>query len=90
MRARGFYVNGPSSGIVETILSAPWPIWLRLVRTDTTAVLNWIGGQGPYQVQQTIDATQPNSWQDVGAPIMGNSISLPIGPGTMFLRVRGQ
>ena len=91
LRARGHstggYWNG-SGGIVETILDLA--IRLHLVRNGSTAVLSWSGGQGPYQVQQSTDASQPNSWQDVGTPVQTNSISRPIGSHTLFLRVRGQ
>ena len=73
---------------METILDLT--IRLRLIRDSSTAVLSWSGGKAPYQVQQTTDAGQPDSWQDVGAPLQTNSISLPIGSGNLFLRVRGQ
>jgi hypothetical protein len=91
LRARGYSIGGKwnsSGGIVEATLDLS--IRLRLVRDGSTAVLSWIGGRGPYQVQQTTDASQGESWHNVGAPVQTNSMSLPIGPGTSFLRVREQ
>ncbi len=93
LRASGYFAagqNNASGGIVETILNLTSPIRLQLIRDGSTAVLSWIGGQAPYKVQQTTDLSQIDSWQDLGLPVQGNSISLPIGPGSVFLRVRGQ
>jgi hypothetical protein len=92
LRARGHIPGGASGSgwFVESILSLTPNIQLNLARNGTTAVLSWTGGHGPYQVQQTTDLNQPNSWQDVGDPLQMNSTSLPIAPGTSFLRVRGQ
>ena len=92
LRAQGHSTGGQynaSGGILETTLGAPWPIHLRVVRNVSTVILSWSGGRPPYQVQQTTDLSQPSSWQDMGARVQTNSISLPIGPGTLFLRLRG-
>ncbi len=70
-------------------MSAPWPIHVRLVSNGSMARLNWTGGQIPFQVQQTADATETNSWQNMGPPMQTNSISVSIGPGSRFFRVRG-
>jgi len=56
-------------------------IRLDLVRDGSEVVLNWTGGQGPYQVQQPTN---------VGEPVPTNSMRLPFSPGNLFLRVRGQ
>lgn len=86
--AGGF--QNASGGIAETTLSAPWPLRMRLTCDGTTAVLSWPPGQGHYQVQQTPDLSDPDSWQDMDAPVQTNSMSLPIGAGALFLRVCGQ
>ncbi len=40
-------------------------------------------------MQQTTHLSQTNAWQNLGGPVQTNSITLPIGPGPLFLRVRG-
>jgi len=75
---------------VESILDLNPTIRLSLIRAGSTVFLSWTGGQGPYQVQQSTDLGNPNSWQDLGAPLTTNSITLPIGTGNQFLRVRSQ
>jgi hypothetical protein len=90
IRARG-HVNGEDNcWFVETTLTAPWGIRLNLVRDGSDVVLNWTGGQGPYQVQQTAALSDTSSWEDVGVPVQANWMRVPLGPGTLFLRVRGQ
>ena len=77
-----------SAGAVETTLAAPWAIRLNLVRDGSEVVLNWTGGQGPYQVQQTTTLGATSSWENVGDPVQANSMRVPRGPGSLFLRVR--
>ncbi|MBI5385811.1 MAG: hypothetical protein HZA90_14130 [Verrucomicrobia bacterium] len=52
-------------------------------------LLNWSGGQAPYQVQQCRELGASNAWENVGEPVRTNSLSLPLGSGNRFLRVRG-
>ena len=61
---------------------------LAVTRQGTNLVLHWTSGYGPCQVQQTASLGASNSWENVGAPVQTNSMSLPIGPGNLFLRVR--
>jgi len=88
-QASGGVYNG-SSWFSESLLGLAPVIQVNLVLNGSNVEVSWNGGQGPYQVQQSTDLRLPGSWQDVGAPVTGNSTSLPIGPGTVFLRVRGQ
>ena len=90
LRARGYVAGSEndSGWFVESTLSAPWPIRVRLVHLGSSVVLSWVGGQGPFQVQQATYLDLPISWQDIGAPVDTNSVSLPAGPGPLFLRVR--
>ena len=53
-------------------------------------LLSWTGGQGPYQVQQITELGPSNAWQDVDAPLQTSALSIPIGVGAKFFRVRGQ
>jgi hypothetical protein len=63
---------------------------LSLVRDGSEAILNWTGGQGPYQVQQTTAMDDTGSWENVGDRVQANSMRMPSAPGNVFLRVRGQ
>ncbi len=51
--------------------------------------LNWAGGIAPYQVQFTTNLTNPN-WQNWGAPINVNTLSLPTTNDAAFYRIYGQ
>jgi RNA polymerase sigma factor (sigma-70 family) len=90
VRARGHVAGGRegSSWFLESLVHAPWAIRLSLVRSSPNLLLNWTGGQGPYQVQQTTHLDGSDSWQDLGDPLQTNSVLLPIGAGNVFLRVR--
>jgi len=91
IRARGHVVGGGIGGwFVETILDLNPAIRLNLNRSGSTVVLSWTGGQPPYQVQQTTDLSDFDSWQNLGAPSMTNLMTLPIGAGNQFWRVRSQ
>jgi hypothetical protein len=71
-------------------IAAPSAIRLTLVRDGSEVLLNWTGGQGPYQVQQTTTLDSTCIWENVGEPVRTNSMRMPCGPGNVFLRVRGQ
>ncbi len=89
LRARGHVAGGGTgSWFVETILDLNPAISLDLTRDGASVILNWTGGQAPYQVQQSTDLGQPNSWQNVGSPTQNNSLSLPLSPDNLFLRIR--
>jgi hypothetical protein len=91
--ARGYVTGGynnASGWFVETTIGVARPIWLSVVRAGSNVVLSWTGGQGPYQVQQTTHLGDSISWENVGAAAQTNSMTLPIGPGNLFLRVCGQ
>lgn len=71
-------------------LTAPEAIRLNLARDGSEVILNWTGGLGPYQVEQTTTLSATSSWENVGEPVQTNSVRIPLSPGTLFLRVRGQ
>jgi hypothetical protein len=93
IRARGYLTGGMGNGsawFVESRITAPWNIRLNFVRHGSSVLLRWTGGLGPYQVQQTTDLGSSNSWVNVGEAVQTNSMTLPVGTGNLFLRVRGQ
>jgi hypothetical protein len=86
-------VDNLAACLVETTnatLTVVPTILLNLVRDGSDVVLNWTGGQGPYQVQKTTSMGAACVWEDVGGPVTTNSMRLSCGPGNVFLRVRGQ
>ena len=74
---------------MESVIGVPG-ICLNLVRDGSEVILNWTGGQGPYQVQQSTAMDDTCSWENVGEPVQPNSLRIPFSPGNRFLRVRGQ
>jgi uncharacterized delta-60 repeat protein len=93
IRARGYVTGGMANvcgWFVEELAGALAPIRLSVDQDGSEILLRWVNGQGPYQVQQTVSLGGFTSWEDVGVPVETNSISLPVGIGTLFLRVRGQ
>jgi Pro-kumamolisin, activation domain/Concanavalin A-like lectin/glucanases superfamily/Putative Ig domain/Viral BACON domain len=55
----------------------------------TNLVLNWTGGNPPYQVQTTTDLVN-GPWQGIGGPISSNTISLTPSNAAAFYRISGQ
>jgi len=93
VRARGYVTGGfhnASGWWVEAVGLGAEPIRLHIRREGSIVVLSWTGGRAPYQVQQNTDLANPGGWTDLGDPVWTDSITLPIGPGNLFLRVRGQ
>jgi hypothetical protein len=56
-----------------------------IARSGANAVVNWINGTPPYQVQVKTNLT--DAWSDVGAPTSGTSANVPIDSSTTFIRV---
>jgi endonuclease/exonuclease/phosphatase family metal-dependent hydrolase len=79
-------LGGPKA---RGVLVPPSPIQLTMSLPSTNVLLNWSGGDAPYQVQQTPDPGAV-AWQNVGAATSGTTRLLPRDPGTMFYRVGGQ
>jgi hypothetical protein len=68
---------------------APAPLRLEIPSISTTQILlNWTGGQGPYQVQQR-DSLSAGSWVNVGDPTDAISVGLPRQGQARFYRVVG-
>jgi hypothetical protein len=71
-----------------TVASAP-PIVSRAVLSGNNLSLNWAGGIAPYQVQIATNLTDP-VWQNWGAPVSANAVSVPLTNGTAFFRISGR
>jgi len=83
-----------ASGLFSTatmqllVLPAP-PIVLSTVLQGNDLLLTWAGGIAPYQMQITTNLLSP-VWQDLGAPVSVNSLSVTPTNGTAFYRVYGR
>jgi len=65
------------------------PIVASLEPQTGLLLLNWTGGVGPYQVQQATNLDNP-IWENFGAPISGNTLSLTPSNAAAFYRIVGQ
>jgi hypothetical protein len=81
--------NLSNTATMNVLVQAPPPIVSSLSIQTNQLLLAWSGGIGPYQVQQATNLDNP-SWQNLGAPISGNSLSLMPTNTAAFYRVRGQ
>jgi WD40 repeat protein len=70
------------------VVLAELPVWISTAQASGTNLsIAWQGGTGPFQLQQTPDASDRN-WNDVGMPIATNSVTTPIAGGTALFRIR--
>lgn len=56
-----------------------------ITKTGANAIVNWINGTPPYQVQVKTNLT--DAWSNVGAPTSDTSANVPIDSSTKFIRV---
>jgi hypothetical protein len=90
-----FQVNAtdPSGLVGSTILNlaviAAPPIVLSAGWQGNSLLLNWTGGIAPYQVQQNTNLSNP-TWLNLGAPIIGTSLSVSPTNEAALYRVFGQ
>jgi hypothetical protein len=78
-----------STATMNVMVSAAPPIVSRAVLSGNNLLLNWAGGIAPYQVQIATNLTDP-VWQNWGAPVSANTVSVPLTNGTAFFRIFGQ
>lgn len=71
-----------------TVVAAP-PILLSANWQVNSLGLTWSGGTPPYQVQWTTNLANP-VWQNWGAALTGNSLTIPLTNDAAFYRIFGQ
>jgi hypothetical protein len=76
-KARGILVPAPS-------------ITLSVSLQPSNVLLNWSGGEGPFQVQKTFALTNNAVWQNVGAPTSNTNATTARDSSGAFFRVLGQ
>jgi hypothetical protein len=84
--AAGSVVSLPATLTV----TVPAPLLLTLASQGASLVLNWSGGQPPFQVQMTTNLLASPAWQNVGGSTSNRSLTITPGPGKAFYRVLGQ
>ena len=70
------------------VVPAP-PIVITAVLQGNDFLLNWTGGIAPYQVQSSTNLISTD-WQNLGAPIGANSLSISPSNSAAFYRIFGQ
>ena len=70
------------------VLAAP-PIIFSAAFQGNSLLLNWTGGIAPYGVQTTTNLASP-SWDNLGLPVNGNSLSVSLTNSSAFYRIYGQ
>ena len=79
-------LGGPKArGILEP---AP-PINVSIASQGTNLLVNWTGGDGPFQLQETLSLTNI-SWQNTGPSTNGTNATVPRDGNEIYLRVLGQ
>jgi hypothetical protein len=81
--------NLSDTATMNIIVTPATPIISTLITQTNQLFLAWTGGLGPYQVQQATNLASPD-WQNLGAPISGNSIELTPTNAAAFYRILGQ
>jgi hypothetical protein len=76
-KARGILVPAPS-------------ITLAVSLQPSNVLLNWSGGEGPFQIQKTFALTTHIVWQNVGVPTSNTNAIVPRGSTGTFFRIVGQ
>jgi hypothetical protein len=71
------------------VIAAPSITAAVTLQDMTNLVLSWSGGIAPYQVQIATNLTAP-TWQSLGAPVAGNTLTLSPSNDAAFYRIMGQ
>jgi hypothetical protein len=83
-------LGGPSADGIPVVVvgrSTPNPVTLNLVKNANNITISWPKADTGYTLQSTPTLLAP-SWQAVpGVDYVNNTVTLPIGPGTMFFRL---
>jgi len=70
------------------VILAELPLWIsNSQRAGTDLTIQWQGGSGPFQLQ-SIPEVGSQTWEDIGPPVTGGTVSAPISASSAFYRVR--
>jgi endonuclease/exonuclease/phosphatase family metal-dependent hydrolase len=79
-------LGGPKARGIAVLAA---PIHAALSLQGSSLNLSWTGGEAPFQVQGTTNLSSPG-WENIGAPVGGNSFTILIGDASGFFRIAGQ
>jgi hypothetical protein len=79
-----------STATMNLVVAAAPPISSTMDLQGPNVVLNWAGGIPPYQVQVATNLTVPINWQNIGAPVSGNAISITPSNNAAFYQIQGR
>ena len=84
----GYYPEDNPYATRFTVVLATPPVWIcDFTRTNNQAFLQWSGGSGLFQVQETTNLTT-GIWANVGAPITNTSFTFPATNPATFFRIQ--
>jgi hypothetical protein len=70
------------------VVLAELPIWIsNIQRAGANLTIQWQGGSGPFQLQRT-SAVGSQTWEDIGPPVTGSTVSTPISASSAIYRIR--
>ena len=78
----------PTPGGIPLSFGVPIVI-TQFSRNGSDLVIEWKGGQGPYQLQFKADLNSA-TWENLGEPLDAFTATVPIGTDVKYIRVRGQ
>jgi hypothetical protein len=81
--------NLSNTATMNIPVQPPPPIVATLAPQPGQLLLTWTGGISPYQVQMATDLNNP-TWQNLGPPTTGNTLSLTPTNDAAFYRIVGQ
>ncbi len=81
--------NLSDDATMNIVVTPAPPIQAMMSRQGSDLLLSWTGGSAPYQVQVTTNLVNI-VWQNVGAPVTTNQMTLSPSNTASFYRIRGQ
>ena len=79
-----------STATMNLVVGAAPLISSTMVWQGSNVVLNWTGGIPPYQVQVATNLAVPINWQNFGAPVSGNTLSITPSNDAAFYQIQGR
>ncbi len=73
--------------VVPQVLSAA-PRFTAVSTSNGNLLITWSGGKAPYQLETRSSLNSGTTWQAVGAPVTGNSTTIPLNGPVGFVRIR--
>jgi WD40 repeat protein len=70
------------------VVLAELPLWVSHIQhAGANLTIQWQGGTGPFQLQSNREVGS-QTWEDIGPPVTGSTVSAPVSASSAFYRVR--